>query len=65
MSVIIHFLDGTVKAAHFTTEHSASSYGQPVLVEDETGIAYGPNDLIGCKIEGVVPESWKKILPLR
>ena len=34
-----------------TTNHSASSYGQPVLV-DETGRAFGPADI-------VVPESGK------
>ena len=27
-----------------TTDHSASSYGQPVLIKD--GLAYGQNDLI-------------------
>lgn len=30
----------------YTTDHAASSYGQPVLVDDETGIAYGPGDLL-------------------
>jgi len=29
-----------------TTEHSASSYGQPVLVDTETGIAYGIGDIL-------------------
>lgn len=28
----------------WTTDHAASSYGQPVLVNDETGVAYGPGD---------------------
>lgn len=28
---------------HLTTDHSASSYGMPVLV-DETGASYGPED---------------------
>lgn len=31
-------------AWRYTTDHAASSYGQPVLVNDETGIAYGPAD---------------------
>ena len=31
-------------AWRYTTDHAASSYGQPVLVNDETGIAYGPGD---------------------
>lgn len=30
----------------YTTDHAASSYGQPVLVDDETGTAYGPGDLL-------------------
>ena len=29
-----------------TTDHSASSYGQPVLVYRATGEAYGPSDII-------------------
>jgi hypothetical protein len=29
-----------------TTEHSASSYGQPVLVDTETGQAYGTGDIL-------------------
>lgn len=29
-----------------TTEHSASSYGQPVLVNRTTGDAYGPADVV-------------------
>jgi len=29
-----------------TTEHAASSYGQPVLVHRGTGEAYGPADII-------------------
>ena len=28
-----------------TTDHSASSYGQPVLVNLKTGEAYGPMDI--------------------
>jgi hypothetical protein len=31
---------------YLTTEHSASSYGIPVLVDRETGEAIGPADLI-------------------
>jgi hypothetical protein len=29
-----------------TTEHAASSYGQPVLVNRGTGEAYGPGDVV-------------------
>lgn len=29
-----------------TTEHSASSYGQPVLVNRSTGDAFGPGDIV-------------------
>lgn len=29
-----------------TTEHSASSYNQPVLVDDNSHTAYGPRDVI-------------------
>jgi hypothetical protein len=29
-----------------TTEHAASSYGQPVLVDRGTGLAYGPANII-------------------
>lgn len=30
----------------YTTDHAASSCGQAVLVDDETGVAYGSGDLI-------------------
>jgi len=36
-------LDGLGK---LTDEHSASSYGQPVLVREEMGEALGPGDLM-------------------
>ncbi len=29
-----------------STEHAASSYGQPVLVHRATGDAYGPGDIV-------------------
>lgn len=29
-----------------TTEHAASSYGQPVLVDTKTNIAYGTADIL-------------------
>jgi len=29
-----------------STEHSASSYGQPVLVKRATGEAFGPRDVV-------------------
>jgi len=28
------------------TDHAASSYGQPVLVDLDTGDAYGPSDIV-------------------
>lgn len=30
----------------YTTDHAASSYGIPVLVDDETGVAYGDADYL-------------------
>jgi len=30
----------------YTTDHASSSYGQPVLVDDETGVAYGSGDIL-------------------
>jgi len=29
-----------------TTEHAASSYGQPVLVHRTDGVAFGPGDIV-------------------
>jgi excisionase family DNA binding protein len=44
--------------ARWTTDHSASSYGVPVLVDDE-GNAYGPGDLVtteqAAALLGVTP----------
>jgi hypothetical protein len=37
--------DTKMKTYRLTTNHAASSYGQPVLV-DEAGTAYGPNDIL-------------------
>jgi hypothetical protein len=31
-----------------TTEHAASSYGQPVLVNRGTGEAFGPGDILAA-----------------
>jgi hypothetical protein len=31
-----------------TTEHASSSYGQPVLVNRDTGEAFGPDDIVKC-----------------
>jgi hypothetical protein len=31
-----------------TTDHSASSYGRPVLVNEANGNVYGPGDLVSC-----------------
>ena len=39
-----------------TTEHAASSYGVPVLV-DEDGIAYGPADIVTTL--AAVPARWE------
>ena len=39
-----------------TTEHAASSYGVPVLV-DEDGIAYGPADIVTTL--AAVPAQWE------
>lgn len=33
-------------AWHYTTDHAASSYGQPVLVDTDTNAAYGSGDLL-------------------
>ena len=35
-----------LKTWELTTEHAASSYGQPVLVNRATGEAYGPGDIL-------------------
>ena len=42
-------VNGEIRLAEYTTEHSASSYGQPVLVFD--GQAYGSGDLELNKIK--------------
>ena len=31
-----------------TNEHAASSYGQAVLVNRDTGEAFGPDDIVKC-----------------
>ncbi len=40
--------NGVLYEAELTTEHSASSYGIPVLVID--GEAYGPGDFVGKEV---------------
>jgi len=35
-------------AFELSTEHAASSYGQPVLVNRDTGEAFGPGDIVKC-----------------
>lgn len=57
--VEIIFLDGSKQKAKFATDHAASSYGMPVLVTED-GTAYGPGDIMGCRIEGKIPESVRK-----
>jgi hypothetical protein len=42
----------TIGRAELTTEHAASSHGQPVLVLD--GAAYGPEDMIDQHMAGSV-----------
>lgn len=44
---IKNLLTGKILKAHYSTEHPASSYGQPVIVIDETGEAV---DLFGYEI---------------
>ena len=50
----IRMINTDVGDGHLTTEHSASSYGQPVFVADD-GAVYGPGDLNGYlhKVDGV------------
>lgn len=36
------------KSWKLTTDHAASSYGQPVLVNRATGEAFGPGDIVQC-----------------
>ena len=51
--------------AQLTTNHAASSYGQPVLVLN--GVAYGPADVIpgvGQTAEDVVLTSFRRALVL-
>jgi hypothetical protein len=31
-----------------TTDHSASSYGRPILVNEDDETAYGPADFVAC-----------------
>lgn len=49
----------------YTTNHAASSYGQPVLVDTETGIAYGPGDLLttsqAAALLGVIPRTLRAL----
>ena len=41
-------------ALRYTADHAASSYGQPVLVDTETGAAYGPGDLLTATQAGAL-----------
>lgn len=45
-----------------TTDHPASSYNQPVIVDDETGQAYGTADLAGWRIWSGHQEGAEKAL---
>lgn len=50
----------------YTTDHASSSYGQPVLIDDETGAAYGPGDLLttaqAAEIIGIDPRSVRRLM---
>ena len=37
-------MDAQIGTMSMTTEHSASSYGMPVLVSGDGGVVYGPDD---------------------
>lgn len=53
MDIAVRFVLAAAKCdrLRLTTEHAASSYGQPVLVDDYTDQAYGPGDtIIGAPI---------------
>lgn len=53
----INFPNPILGRSAFSTEHPASSYGIPVLL-DSAGNAYGPADLIGCneRLEFIEPD---------
>jgi hypothetical protein len=42
---------------YLTTDHSASSYGMPVLVDPSTGTAYGPADKLPDDVTSA-PSAW-------
>ena len=44
-----------------TTEHAASSYGQPVLVNRDTGEAYGAADIVKCFPSWSYWPAWKAV----
>lgn len=44
---IKNLITGEIFTAHYSTDHPASSYGQPVIVIDETGEAV---DIFGYEI---------------
>lgn len=52
---IKNLITGEIFTAHYSTEHAASSYGQPVIVIDETGEAV---DQFGYEI---LPEAAKSV----
>ena len=49
--VRLHHVSGRVRLARITTEHSASSYGQPVLVDIHTGEAIDGNELVMYRVD--------------
>lgn len=42
---------------YLTTDHAASSYGVPVLVDPDTNVAYGPNDKLPDDVTSA-PSAW-------
>jgi hypothetical protein len=49
--VRLHHISGRVRLARLTTRHSASSYGQPVLVDISTGEAINGRELAEYRVE--------------
>jgi len=53
MNVPVEFSANTAIKGKLTTDHSQSSYSQPVLIV--AGIAYGPGNLIPAEVVGLRP----------
>lgn len=50
--------DGVIVSAVVTTEHSASSYGQPVLVVDGEALGSAEADALGLVVTKCTLEEW-------